>query len=219
MALSPVGGALSYLRQPWGGGGTGGGRRGRRAGAALHGAGDRARNPRDAGGAPALGDLFRRGAQRRALSGPAARDRCAGPRGRLPRLAPRAVGRAERGRAGREPRPWPGRLREHRPGAGRDEASRRPARGRRARCSARCRPALLLAGRSGRQRRGRDRAAALPVAPRRCRLHPAAAGPGARTDERDRRPGRSADLRRLARCRDRETCPERRTTSRSSSTR
>ena len=50
-------------------------------------------------------DLLRRGPERRALPRAAARDRRRGPRGRLPRLAPRAVGRPD-ARPSR-PRTWP----------------------------------------------------------------------------------------------------------------
>src|SRR5918992_2555905 len=60
-----------------------------------------AAHPRRAGRARPAGHLLRRGAQHRALSRHAGRARIDGARGRLPRLVPRAVGRARAGHGGR----------------------------------------------------------------------------------------------------------------------
>ena len=129
-------------------------------------------------------DLLRRGRQRRARAGGAARDHRRGPRGRLPRLAARAVGRAERRRAGREPGAWRRRLRDLGIELQRPAPARRPARRGRRRGSARGRPALRLAGGRGRRHRGRHRPPPLPVAPRRRHLDAPQPRPRPRTDDR-----------------------------------
>ena len=96
------------------------------------------------------GDLLRRGRQRGARPRGAAGDRRGRPRGRLPRLAPRDVGRAD----GRRSRPRTcARGIDAFDGLGLDDRrpapARRPARPRRHRGAARGRPALLLARRRG----------------------------------------------------------------------
>ena len=106
------------------------------------------------------GDLLRRGAQRRAVSGCAALDRRRGARGRVPRLAARAVGRPLAGRRARVVR-----ARRDRSGLAGPAAGRVPAAGRRADAgdagaAARVRLRVLLAaGDGGRDARRHRRAA------------------------------------------------------------